>query len=149
MNKILFVCHGNICRSTMAEFVLKDMVNKMGLSDKFMIESAGTSCEESGSDIHYGTKKKLTEMKIPFESRKARRVNVDDYHKFDWLICMDDNNVKNLKSIIGNDTDNKIKLLLSYAQRQESIKDPWYTNDFDATYIDVVDGCHGIIKTMK
>ena len=108
MTKILFICHGNICRSTMAEFYMKHIVNEAGLSDSIYVESAATSREEIGNDIHYGTKQKLDEMGIPYTRRKARQVTVEDYHNFDYLIIMDENNGRNLKRIIGDDVDSKV-----------------------------------------
>ncbi len=148
MTKVLMICHGNICRSTMAEFVLKDMVRKLRLEDNFKISSAGTSREEIGSDTHHGTKRKLTEMSIPFEKRKARQVTKSDYDGYDYLICMDKNNVRNLERIVGADVDNKIHLLLSFAGRQSDIADPWYSGDFDATYRDIKNGCEGFLNML-
>ena len=149
MIKILFICHGNICRSTMAEFVLKDLVNKKGVSDKFIIDSAGTSTEEIGNDTHYGTKKKLDEMNISYTTRHARQVNINDYTEYDYLICMDDRNIINLKRIVGEDESNKIKLLLDYVGKHQSIKDPWYTNNFDETYNDILEGCNGLLESIN
>ncbi|MBF1763986.1 MAG: low molecular weight phosphotyrosine protein phosphatase, partial [Veillonella sp.] len=108
MTKILFVCHGNICRSTMAEFYMKHIVAKAGLSNSIYVESAATSREEIGNDTHCGTKQKLDEMGIPYTRRKARQVTVDDYHNFDYLVIMDENNGRNLKRIIGDDVDSKV-----------------------------------------
>ena len=105
MTRILFICHGNICRSTMAEFYMKHIVNKAGLSDSIYVESAATSREEIGNDTHYGTKQKLDEMGIPYTRRKARQVTIDDYHNFDYLVIMDENNGRNLKRIIGDDVE--------------------------------------------
>ena len=103
MIKVLFICHGNICRSTMAEFYMKHIIAKAGLSDSIYVESVATSREEIGNDTHYGTKAKLDEMGIPYTRRKARQVTVDDYHNFDYLIIMDENNAQNLRRIIGDD----------------------------------------------
>ncbi|MFI3327180.1 MAG: low molecular weight protein-tyrosine-phosphatase [Clostridia bacterium] len=136
MTKILMICHGNICRSTMAEFVLKNMVQKQGLQDEFYIESAGTSREEIGNDTHHGTKAKLKEMNIPFTKRHARQVTKADYNNFNYLICMDKNNLRNLARIIGTDTENKVSLLLDFANEHKDIADPWYTGNFDETYED-------------
>ncbi len=148
MTKVLMICHGNICRSTMAEFVLKDMVEKQGRADSFIIESAGTSAEEQGNDTHYGTKQKLSEAGIPFTKRRARRLTKSDYDKFDYLICMDKNNVRNLYRIIGNDPQNKVGLLLEFAGINRDIADPWYSGNFDETYNDVVMGCSAFIKQL-
>lgn len=146
MKNILFICHGNICRSTMAEFVFRDMVNKRGLGSQFHIESAATSREEIGSDTHSGTKRKLTEKGIPFHKRAARQVTKKDYEYYDYLICMDANNLRNLKRIIGNDVENKVHLLLKFAGRTDDIADPWYTGNFDETYDDIIKGCTGLLE---
>lgn len=148
MINIMFVCHGNICRSTMAEFVLKDMVNKRNLSDKFNIASSATSREEIGNDIHYGTKKKLKEMNIPFTTRGAIQITKADYDKYDYILCMDKNNLRNISRIIPNDKDNKIKLLLDFSQNPRSIADPWYTGNFDETYDDILEGCECLLKYL-
>ena len=149
MTKILFICHGNICRSTMAEFYMKHIVNKAGLNDSIYIESAGTSCEEIGNDIHYGTKQKLDEMGIPYTRRKARQVTVDDYHNFDYLIIMDENNGRNLKRIIGNDIDSKVYKAMSFVGESSDVKDPWYTGNFDETYDDISRSCDDLLELIK
>lgn len=149
MVKILMICHGNICRSTMAEFVLKDMVHKLNLSDHFIIDSAGTSREELGNDTHHGTKSILTAHHIPFTKRHARQVLKSDYAYYDYLICMDHNNVRNLTRIVGNDSEHKISLLLEFAGRSDNIADPWYTGNFTTTYDDVVEGCQGLLEKIR
>ena len=149
MTKILFICHGNICRSTMAEFYMKHIVSKAGLNDAIYIESAGTSCEEIGNDIHYGTKQKLDEMGIPYTRRKARQVTVDDYHNFDYLIIMDENNGRNLKRIIGNDIDSKVYKAMSFVGESSDVKDPWYTGNFDETYDDISRSCDALLELIK
>ena len=149
MTKILFICHGNICRSTMAEFYMKHIVNKAGLNDSIYIESAGTSCEEIGNDIHYGTKQKLDEMGIPYTRRKARQVTVDDYHNFDYLIIMDENNGRNLKRIIGNDIDSKVYKAMSFVGESSDVKDPWYTGNYDETYDDISRSCDALLELIK
>ena len=108
MIKIMFVCLGNICRSPMAEFVMKDIVNKMGLSEEFYIQSSATSYEEVGNDIHYGTRKKLIQEGITFQKRQAKRLSQEDYEKYDYIIGMENSNIVNIKKIVGNDVDNKI-----------------------------------------
>ncbi len=149
MIKILMICHGNICRSTMAEFVLKDMVRKAGLAEQFEIASAGTSREEIGSDTHRGTKRKLNEMNIPYTRRQARQVTKKDYAYYDYLICMDKHNMRNLDRIIFRDTEHKVSLLLDFCNRQnQDIADPWYTGNFDITYEDIIAGCNGLLQSL-
>ena len=144
--KILFICHGNICRSTMAEFVLKDMVRKKGLN--WEIESAATSTEEIGNDIHYGTKAKLTAKGIPFTQRRARQMTKADYEYYDLLIGMDRNNMINMRRFYQNDPKDKLRLLLDFTARGGDIADPWYTGNFDATYKDVEEGCTALIEKL-
>ncbi len=148
MIRVLMICHGNICRSTMAEFVLKDIVKKRGLSEKFIINSAGTSTEELGNDTHYGTKAKLKEENVEFTKRRAVQVKKSDYDKYDYLICMDRNNIKNLEKIIKRDTDNKVHLLLDFTNSTGNIADPWYTHNFDETYYDVEKGCLSFLEHL-
>lgn len=147
MLRILFVCHGNICRSPMAEFVMKDLVKKENI--EAYIASAATSREEIGNDIHYGTKRKLREEGIPTEERRAIQMTKSDYEKYDYIIGMDDWNIRNIMRIIGNDTDNKVYKLLSFDGDTGDVKDPWYTGNFDETYTDVLRGCNGLIKKIK
>ena len=143
------ICHGNICRSTMAEFVMKDMVNKAGMADDYYIESAATSREEIGNDTHPGTKRKLTEAGIPFTKRKARQVTKRDYDEFDYLVIMDQNNLRNLNRIISDDPENKVFKLLDFAGKNRDIADPWYTGNFDETYDDVVEGCQALLDYLE
>lgn len=149
MTKILFICHGNICRSPMAEFVFKDMVKKAGLENEFIIDSAATSTEEIGNPMHYGTRTKLRQMNIPFTDHRARQITIDDYNDWDLLICMDRNNLRNMQRILGEDTDDKMHFLLEYAGLNRDIADPWYTDNFDETYDDVVLGCRGLLKKFQ
>lgn len=137
MEKILFVCHGNICRSAMAEFIMKDLVKKEGLEDEFYIESAATSREEIGNDLYPPAKRKLREKGIPFERHYARQVTKKDYGIFDYIFVMDANNQRNIKKIIPNNPEHKIHLLLD----GKSIADPWYTDDFETCYNDLLKGC--------
>ena len=148
MVKVMFVCHGNICRSPMAEFVLKDMVANMGLTDNFLINSSATSTEEIGNDIHYGTKNKLRQMGIPFTRRAARKFTVEDYKNYDYILLMDENNVRNLFRIIGADVDKKVAKLGDYSGGG-NIADPWYTGNFDDTYRDVEMGCKAFLDYLK
>ena len=149
MIKILFICHGNICRSTMAEFIMKDMVRKAGREDDFYIESAATSREEIGNDTHRGTKAKLREVGVPFEKRAARQVTKADYDRFDYLIVMDEENIRGLKRIIGSDPEGKVFKLLDFAGKDRDIADPWYTGNFDDTYDDIMDGLTALMKKLE
>lgn len=146
MKRILMVCHGNICRSTMAEFVLKKMAADQGLD--WEIASAGTSREELGHDTHYGTKAKLREMGIPFTPRKARQITQEDYRYYDLLIGMDRYNLINMKRFYGSDPKNKLCLLLDFSSSSRDIADPWYTGNFDATYADIKEGCEALIRKL-
>ncbi len=149
MIRILFICHGNICRSTMAEFVMKDLVYKANLSHNFYIQSAATSREEIGNDTHPGTKKKLKEMNIPFSKRGAVQVTKDDYLIYDYLVIMDENNARNLKRIIGDDPFQKVHKAMSFVGQSRDVKDPWYTGDFDATYEDISASCEALLSLLK
>lgn len=148
MIKVLFICHGNICRSTMAEFLMKDMVRKAYCEAEFHVESAATSREEIGNDIHWGTKAKLREAGVPFERHSARQVTVDDYEKFDYLIVMDRENIRSLFRIIGADPENKVCKLLDFAGSDRDIADPWYTGNFDDTYNDIMEGLTGLCSCL-
>lgn len=149
MHKILFICHGNICRSPMAEFLLKDIVNKRGLADAFEIASAATSREEIGNPVHYGTRNKLAQLGISVAGKHAVQVTKHDYEHYDLLLVMDSNNIRNLRRVIGEDTQNKVHLLLDYTERKgESIADPWYTGDFDVTYNDIMEGLAGLLEQL-
>ncbi len=148
MIKILFVCHGNICRSPMAEFVMKELVRRAGREDEFLIESAATSREELGNDMHYGTKQKLTQMGIPFSRRAARQITRDDYERYDWLVAMDDENIYYMNRCWAPDPKRKIVRLLSFAGLTRDIADPWFTGNFDDTYDDVLKGCTAFLKYL-
>lgn len=149
MIKILFVCLGNICRSPMAEYVFKDLVNKEGLSNEIYIDSAGTSNEESGNGMHYGTRKKLSEKNIYFDNHMARKMTKEDYEKYDLIIGMEESNIRNIKKIIGIDTKNKVYRLLDFSKRPRDIADPWYTGNFDITYDDIYEGCNSLLSYIK
>lgn len=146
--KILFVCHGNICRSPMAEFVMKDMVKKAGVEGYFEIASAATSAEEIGNPVHPGTVRKLAENGIGCAGKRARRMTRGDYAAYDFLVGMDGANIYNTRRICGGDPEGKIRLLLSFAGRECDIADPWYTGDFDATWRDVNEGCRGLLDFL-
>ncbi|WP_299966988.1 low molecular weight protein-tyrosine-phosphatase [uncultured Oscillibacter sp.] len=147
MTKILFVCHGNICRSPMAEFVMKDLVKKAGLESQFQIASAATSTEEIGNPVYPPARRKLAEHGISCAGKTARQLTKADYARNDLLIGMDRANIRNMNRICGGDPDGKIKLLLDYTDRPGDVADPWYTGDFDATWRDVLDGCQGLLKS--
>lgn len=149
MHKILFICHGNICRSPMAEFLLKDIVRRKGVAADFEIASAATSREELGNPVHYGTKRKLAQLGISVAGKTARQVTVRDYRYYDLLLAMDSNNLRNLQRLLGNDAEGKIHLLLDYTPRTgQSITDPWYTGDFDITYDDIMEGLEGLLRHL-
>ena len=143
MTKILFVCHGNICRSPMAEFVMKDIAAKAGLSDEFLIESAATSTEEIGNPVYPPARRKLQEHGIACDGKTARQVRRADYDKFDLIIGMDEENMYNLRRLFHGDPEGKLSLLMDYTARPGSVADPWYTRDFEATWRDVLEGCTG------
>nr|WP_325223925.1 low molecular weight protein-tyrosine-phosphatase [uncultured Oscillibacter sp.] len=148
MTKILFVCHGNICRSPMAEFVMKDLVKQAGLEGQFQIASAATSTEEIGNSVYPPARRKLAEHGISCAGKTARQLTKADYAQYDLLIGMDRANIRNMNRICGGDPDGKIKLLLSYTDRPGDVADPWYTDDFDATWQDVMEGCQGLLKSI-
>ena len=149
MIKVLFVCHGNICRSPMAEFVFKDMVEKQGLSDHFYIASAATSSEELGNPVHYGTRNKLRQVGISCAGKYAMRLTKADYTEYDYLLAMDDYNISNMLRMLGGDPQKKIALLLDYSRAPRAIADPWYTGNFDITYDDIVEGCEAFLAYLK
>ncbi len=149
MIKIMFVCHGNICRSPMAEFVLKDMIKNRGLSDRFIVSSSATSTEEIGSPVHRGTKKKLAEYGISADGKYAVQLRKSDYEKYDYIIAMDSLNIRNIMRIIGEDTNRKVSRLLDFSENPRDIADPWYTGNFDETYNDVKEGCEALLKYIK
>lgn len=146
MIKVMFVCHGNICRSPMAEYVLKSMVIKQGSADEFTIVSSATSTEEIGNPIHYGTKRKLAEVGIPTDNRCAVQLRKSDYNKYDYIIGMDSYNVANMMRILGSDPEHKVCRLLDFTDTPRDIADPWYTGNFDLTYHDIVEGCTALLK---
>lgn len=146
MVKVLFVCLGNICRSPMAEYVLKDMVRKRGLSDKFIIASAATSSEETGNGVHLGTLKKLKEIGIDASSKRAVQLRREDYGRYDYIIGMEQSNLRSMDRIFKGDIQHKIIRLLDLTPRPRDIADPWYTGDFDKTYEDIYEGCTFLLE---
>ena len=150
MIRVLFVCLGNICRSPMAEFVFKDMVNKKGLSDKFYIDSAATSDENERTKegIYYATKDILKEMNIPFTEHISRQMKKEDYDKFDYILGMEEANIKNILRLIGEDKNNKVFRLLDFTDNPRDIIDPWYYGNFDSTYYDIEYGCEKFLDFL-
>ena len=143
---ILFVCHGNICRSPMAEFLMKDLVRKAGRTDEFYIESAATSTEEIGSPVYPQTRRKLAEHGISSAGKTARQMTRDDYTRFDLLVGMDSWNIRNMHAICGGDPEDKIHRIMDFTSRPGDVADPWYTRDFDATWRDVLEGCRALLE---
>ena len=149
MKRILFVCHGNICRSPMAEFVMKKLVEVAGLTDEFHIESAATSTEEIGNPVYPPARRKLAEHGIGCAGKTARQMTRADYDRFDLLVGMDGWNIRNMTRICGGDPEGKIcQLLEAFTPRVGDVADPWYTGDFEATWRDVLEGCQGILKQL-
>lgn len=149
ITRVLFVCHGNICRSTMSQMVFQNMVNKMGIADQFHIDSMATSTEEIGNPPHRGTIRKMNEVGIPIIPHRARQISWRDYDDFDYIIGMDEWNIRNLNRMLKGDPDGKVCKLLTFAGSGRDIADPWYTHNFDETYDDVVEGCEGFIEYLK
>ena len=149
MTKILFVCHGNICRSPMAEFVMKDMVKKAGQESFFEIASAATSTEEIGNPVYPPARRKLREHGIDCAGKTARQLRRSDYDEYDLLIGMDSANLRNMQRICGGDPEGKLHLMLDFTDRPGDVADPWYTGDFDATWRDVNDGCAGLLRYLE
>lgn len=148
MIKILFVCHGNICRSPMAEFVLKDMVKRRGLENNFYIASAATSTEEIGNPVHHGTRRKLAQVGISVDGKTAVQMTKADYDKYDYIIGMDTWNMKNINRIVKSDPQGKVYKLLTFAGRSDDVADPWYTGDFEVTYRDITEGCNALLEEI-
>ena len=148
MTRILFVCHGNICRSPMAEFVMKDLVRKAGREEEFYIESAATSTEEIGNDVYPPARRKLAEHNISCKGKTARQMTRRDYERFDLLIGMDSWNIRNMQRICGGDPEDKIHMLLDYTSRPGDVADPWYTGDFERTFDDISEACEGLLGSL-
>ncbi len=148
MKKILFVCHGNICRSPMAEFIMKRIVADAGRSDEFEIASAATSTEEIGNAVYPPARRKLAEHDISCAGKTARQLTRRDYEHYDLLIGMDRYNLSNMRRMCGGDPDGKIHLLLDYTDHPRDVADPWYTDDFEATWRDCLEGCTALLETL-
>ena len=148
MIKILFVCHGNICRSPMAEFIMKDLVKQNGVADRFEIASAATSTEEIGNSVYPPAKKKLAEHGLSCSGKTARQMTRNDYDYYDYIIGMDRYNLHNMKKFIGNDVKNKVSLLMDYTIHPGDDADPWYTGDCESTWNYIYEGCTGLLKEL-
>ena len=149
MTKILFICHGNICRSVMAEMVMKELCRKAGVAQDFEIASAAVSTDETGNDIYPPAKRKLREKGIPFDYHAARQLTRADYAYYDHIICADRSNLRRLEYIIGEDTEHKVSLMMSWVQGAvRDVADPWYTGDFEAAYLDIEQSCKGILNQL-
>ena len=148
MKKILFVCLGNICRSPMAEFVMKHLVAEAGRTGEFEIASAATSTEELGNPVYPPAQRKLAEHGISCKGKTARQITMRDYAYYDLIIGMDSSNLRNMHRFFGGDPEGKISLLLDYTSRPGDVADPWYTGNFDATWRDCMEGCTGLLKTL-
>ncbi len=149
MTKILFVCLGNICRSPMAEFVMKDLVERAGLAGTFSIASAATSSEEAGNPVYPPARRKLAEHGIQCAGKTSRQLRAEDYGKYDLLIGMDGRNLRNMECICGGDPEGKIHLLMDYTDRPGEVADPWYTGDFERAWQDILEGCEGLLAHLQ
>ena len=147
--KLLFVCHGNICRSPMAEFIFKDLIKKEGFGSQFIVESAAVSREEIGNPVYPPAKQILAQHGISCKGKTAVQIKPSDYEKYDFIIPMEEYNITRMKNIIPKDPQNKIKLLLDFSDKHGNIDDPWYSGDFDKTYEEILLGCQGILKYFK
>ena len=147
--KILFVCHGNICRSPMAEFVMKHLVEQAGVAERYYIDSAATSTEEIGNEVYPPAKRKLAEHGISCKGKTARQMTRSDYQRFDLLVGMDSWNIRNMNRICGGDPQGKIRMLLDFTSRPGDVADPWYTGDFQATWRDVLEGCNALLEVTR
>ena len=146
--KILFICHGNICRSAMAEFILKKLVRDIGAERDFEIASAATSAEEIGNPVYPPARRKLAEHGISCAGKTARQIRRRDYEAYDYIIGMDQANLRNMRRLFDDDPEGKCSLMMDYTHRPGNVADPWYTGDFEATWTDVLEGCEGFLKYL-
>jgi len=149
MIKVMFVCHGNICRSPMAEFIFKNMVKEKGLSENFYIASCATSTEEIGNSVYPPARRKLMDHNLFCDGKRSVQLRKEDYNKFDYLVAMDQKNMRNIFKIIKEDTENKVYKLLDFTSTPKDIADPWYSGDFDTTYKEIYEGCLGLLKFIN
>ena len=149
MIKVLFVCHGNICRSPMAEFIMKDLAEKAGMGGEFEIASAAVSREELGNPIYPPARRKLTAMGVPLTGHRARQMTRRDYRDFDLILGMETANIRNILRITGGDPEGKVRRLLDYTDRPRDIDDPWYTDDFDTAYREIAQGCEALLASLE
>ncbi|MCM1212226.1 MAG: low molecular weight phosphotyrosine protein phosphatase [Blautia sp.] len=148
MIKILFICHGNICRSPMAESLMTHLIKQNRLEADFQIASAATSREEIGNSPHYGTVAKLRSVNVPLVPHRAVQMTKADYKKYDYLIGMDEMNIRNMMRILGSDPERKVHRLLEFSRYPRDIADPWYTGNFDVTYEDILEGCEALLEYL-
>ena len=148
MIKILFICHGNICRSVMAEMVMRELCRQAGVEEQFEIDSAAVSREEIGNDIYPPAKRKLREKGVPFTCHSARQITREDYEYYDYIICADRSNLRWLERIIGEDRAHKVSLMMSWTGETRDVADPWYTGDFEEAYCDIDESCRAILKRL-
>lgn len=152
MIKVLFICHGNICRSPMAEFIFKDLIKKKGIEDKFFVSSCATSTEEIwgdvGNPVYPPARDELKKHGISCEGKRAVQLKKSDYGEYDYLIAMDSNNIRNMNRMLGGDPDGKVSKLMDYTDRRGDVADPWYSDRFDVAYRDIYDGCVGLLKYL-
>ena len=149
MQRVLFICHGNICRSTMAESVFTELVRRAGRAGEFVIDSAATSTEEIGNPVYPPARRKLAEHGICCAGKTARQMTRRDYETYDYLIAMDRNNLRNMVRFVGSDPEHKVSLLMDYTSRPGDVADPWYTGDFEATWQDVLEGCTALLEELR
>lgn len=148
MIKVLFVCHGNICRSTLAEFLMKELVRQAGKEGEILVESKACRTDEIGNDTHPGTKAVLQAHGIPFTRRQARQIQRADYDQFDYIIAMDGENMRDLRRLTNGDPQDKCQLLLTFAGEDREVADPWFTGNFEVTYQDVDKGCRALLQKL-